>query len=272
MSLKGQIQYIPKVDKTLTVDGACADAKVTGEEFKKVNQRFENLPKADKTFTQEGQYADAKETGIELGKKAPKGYGLGEHAKALANVDLNNVTEAGFYCYDASAGVSNIPVAMPSILSVHPFYSSDYVEQEVILLDGKGTTIKRVRHAGTWFPWEYENPPMALMEEYRTTERWIGKPVYTKVVSYSSPTDIGNAEGTYGFAIEFSTPNFKDLIRFGGTVEMVNGNVFPSVNTDEGFLGLNYMNSGGIALAIKKKVIPANTIIYIQVWYTKHGD
>lgn len=34
-----------------------------------------------------------------------------------------------------------------------------------------------------WQPWEWENPPMAIGVEYRTTERWDGKPVYTKCVN-----------------------------------------------------------------------------------------
>lgn len=36
--------------------------------------------------------------------------------------------------------------------------------------------------SGAWQPLEYENPPMALGVEYRTTERWGGKPVYVKAV------------------------------------------------------------------------------------------
>lgn len=33
-----------------------------------------------------------------------------------------------------------------------------------------------------WGPWEWVNPQMALNTEYRLTERWLGKPVYTKVI------------------------------------------------------------------------------------------
>ena len=36
------------------------------------------------------------------------------------------------------------------------------------------------RFSGTWYPLEWENPPMVLGVEYRTTERCEGKPVYTK--------------------------------------------------------------------------------------------
>ena len=45
-----------------------------------------------------------------------------------------------------------------------------------------GTAITRCKNAGTWGPWEWVNPPLALGVEYRTTERYLGKPVYVKVV------------------------------------------------------------------------------------------
>lgn len=37
MDLRGLIQYIPKVDKTLKVSGACADAKEVGDRFDKMS-------------------------------------------------------------------------------------------------------------------------------------------------------------------------------------------------------------------------------------------
>lgn len=36
--------------------------------------------------------------------------------------------------------------------------------------------------AGQWDPLEYINPDMQLGVEYRTTERYLGKPVYVKAV------------------------------------------------------------------------------------------
>lgn len=119
---------------------------------------------------------------------------------------------------------------------------------------------------------EYENPPMMLWEEYRTREKWLGKPVYTKLISYTPSTDIGTATGYHGFAITVSTPNFKDIIRFCGSVNMENGNVIPNINADGGYFGVNFMNGNGVALATNKKVIPAGTTIYLQLWYTKTTD
>ena len=40
---------------------------------------------------------------------------------------------------------------------------------------------RRYLYNGEWTDWEYENPPMEVGVEYRTTERWLGKAVYVKV-------------------------------------------------------------------------------------------
>lgn len=42
---------------------------------------------------------------------------------------------------------------------------------------------------GVWYPFEWVNPPMVLGVEYRTTERYGGKPVYVKVVDCGNIAD-----------------------------------------------------------------------------------
>lgn len=39
---------------------------------------------------------------------------------------------------------------------------------------------------GGWTEWEWENPPMVLGTEYRTTERYKGKPVYATTVNFGA--------------------------------------------------------------------------------------
>ena len=161
------------------------------------------------------------------------------------------------------------------------FPSGDYFVEINKSYHGFSTATAKVIHNGiwvirhrvlfnnTWGDWEWENPILYNGVEYRTTEKWQGIPVYTKLIEYIPNNDIGNASGTYGFAIEFSTPNFRQLIRYGGSVAIESGSALPSFDSDEGYIGMNFMNSGGIALAMKKKIIKANTAIHIQVWYTK---
>ena len=47
-----------------------------------------------------------------------------------------------------------------------------------------GTVLQRSKKTANvdWTPWEYINPPMKLGVEYRTTERYLSKPVYCQVI------------------------------------------------------------------------------------------
>ena len=44
----------------------------------------------------------------------------------------------------------------------------------------------RLVYPNSGTPWEWVNPPMLLNVEYRTTERYLGKPVYAKVVDFGA--------------------------------------------------------------------------------------
>jgi hypothetical protein len=59
-------------------------------------------------------------------------------------------------------------------------------------IHGDATYNRRIRslYNGNWLEFEWENPPMELGVEYRTTERYNGKPVYSKIVSCG---DLPNA-------------------------------------------------------------------------------
>ena len=64
-----------------------------------------------------------------------------------------------------------------------------------------GTAITRCKNAGTWGPWEWVNPPMQLGVEYRTTERYLGKPVYVKVVDCGKfPTPGSSKQIAHGIS------------------------------------------------------------------------
>ena len=115
---------------------------------------------------------------------APSGYGLGTYAQMLDNTrDLNNPLPTGLYRWSSS-----VPVNAPSPIG----YA---VMLHIARTDGD--SIQKVWHLGTHSgvqlscerylsdnkgEWEWTNPPMQLGVEYRTTERWQGKPVYTMLV------------------------------------------------------------------------------------------
>lgn len=76
---------------------------------------------------------------------------------------------------------------------------------------GKIVIALKQKTDGVWYPWEYLNPPMELGVEYRTTERYQGKPVYVKTVDFGAlpsasrksvahgASNVDKIISTYGF-------------------------------------------------------------------------
>ena len=130
-------------------------------------------------FTMDNFNQRINETNTALQNKAPAGYGLGTSAAVLPSTNLDSITYNGWYVIGSTSGLTNPPPFGWGVLHVYSRNSSNVV-QEVVGADKKA---RRYCADGTWQPWEWVNPPMILGEEYRTTERYNGKPVYAKAVS-----------------------------------------------------------------------------------------
>lgn len=119
-----------------------------------------------------------------LSRCAPAGYGLGEELPIVDKAGLDNWISSGWCIYydafnkDSTLGGSAFVNCKGNNSSI-----TGAVIQEAHQQDGYGVnTLTRAYIGGEWTPWEYINPPMLLGVEYRTTERYMGKPVYTKLV------------------------------------------------------------------------------------------
>ena len=109
---------------------------------------------------------------------APAGHGLGEELIGISENEINNVGCSGWNKF-YNGGY---------------FDSSNSFQGATIRTDGEGAWKNQTAYHrnsnieqrrafdGVWQPWEWVNPPMVLGVEYRTTERWNGKAVYTKLV------------------------------------------------------------------------------------------
>ena len=174
---------------------------------------------------------------------APDGFGLGDDATLIsADTDLNSITKNGWYQF------SEPPIHAPtnnqdgwdggySALFVSS-RNSAIVTQIIFCsntLDVYGCQIKRIFASGKWYPWEWVNPPMNLGTEYRTTERYRGKPVYVNLV------DCGTipAQGTYK---EFAFPSDVDVIISVTAYSSMRGNTLPYYDTN----GVRYSLAGRI--------------------------
>lgn len=126
-----------------------------------------------------------KEILITLANKAPAGFGLGsEYTSYIA--DFNACIKNGWYRaysnslnYPSIGGLGARYGALLVLTRDSTIYHVYFVALYSVMY-----TIERYSNDGgtTWSEWEFVNPPMELGVEYRTTERYLGKPVYVKAV------------------------------------------------------------------------------------------
>lgn len=153
-----------------------------------------------------------------LAGKAPGGYGLGgTFGDYIADAD--NATVDGKY--RTNSGTLNLPdgiYGMFGELEVSTVRS----DKSIFQVFRPGTSgyqqysLERRCVNGAWKPWEWVNPPMQLGVEYRTTERYLGKPVYVKVV------DFGAGANNTEKSVEHGASN-ASVIDYGGYAKSGNG-------------------------------------------------
>lgn len=154
----------------------------------------------DTTLSSEGKAADAAATGDALNGKAPAGYGLGKIAvKDWANVD--SVKASGWYTFYSDVSIDGH--AFGAAVMRADRLDNNMLIQTVYPACDSMTELKRMCLGGEWQPWEWKNPPMNLNSEYRTTERFLGKPVYTMALSAGQLPDT--ATKSIALPVEFDS-------------------------------------------------------------------
>lgn len=118
---------------------------------------------------------------------APGGHGLGDTTIPEApDNDANKIATTGWYMASV-----NVPTGGWWLISSITYggvkYQFAYANENAsgIL---NGTVLQRSKKGASvdWTPWEWVNPPMRLGVEYRTTERYLSKPVYVKAVNFGA--------------------------------------------------------------------------------------
>ena len=111
---------------------------------------------------------------------APAGYGLGSYSRDLSGVDLNTVTNNGWY--NITASTVNSPVKYgglrvdnkDSSLLIHTIYSFD---------DDCNSVLRRFKTSSGWGSWKFTNTPLKNDVEYVTDNMWNGQPISEKIIS-----------------------------------------------------------------------------------------
>lgn len=129
---------------------------------------------------------------------APGGFGLGELTGRTAN-GFSDITGYGFFRIPTESGFA--PDTSTNWGGVYIGASLSYGT----LLYARNNALMAVREVsgGEVGPIEWVNPPMQLGIEYRTTERYLGKPLYKKLIEFPSLTgrDYVQVHGRSGFVI-----------------------------------------------------------------------
>lgn len=207
-------------------------------------------------------------TTLEQVGAAPSGFGLGDDATLIsAGTDLNSITKNGWYQFLDS------PIHAPtnnqdgwesgySALFVNNRNSAT-VTQIIFCSNSSefyGCQIKRIFTDGKWYPWEWVNPPMNLNIEYRTTERYRGKPVYVKLVDCGTLPE----QGTYK---QFVLSSDVDVVISVTAYSPMRGTNLPYYDTN----GVKYSLAGRInSLVIWNYSEPSlDTNVFALAKYTK---
>lgn len=107
---------------------------------------------------------------------APAGYGLGGVPKEVSSWD--DATKNGWYKSVAPTGFGS-----GTIWGRVDNLKESYVTQTIYMDSEPNCSAMRERINGVWTEWEWIDPPMYTGVEYRTTERYLGKPVYVRLVN-----------------------------------------------------------------------------------------
>lgn len=160
--------------------------------------------------------ADTDALTVGYGKQifAPVGYGIGEDAAPyLPDSSANNATEGGLWIASVDVPYDGVwfGITIPS--------ASKRVQIAVDTLTNVGVIAVRVfENANS--EWEFINPPLRPGTEYRTTERFNGKPVYVKAMDFG----LGAAaNSTLTLRFDIGAVNFE-MVNYELFVTLASGN------------------------------------------------
>lgn len=206
---------------------------------------------------------------------APDGFGLGANGypnpyTVVTGATIDTLNESGLFWFEDG----DTPIypdgynsgTVGNLLHIHGDETHTLAARQIFYPynpygDGGALNISCMRMktgAGEWQPWEWVNPPMQFGVEYRTTERYLGKPVYVKVV------DCGNLPASGLKSIAHGIANCKPIYVYG---EMSNGNTLPyAVGTSY------YISADGTYIQIYVTGDLSNQTVKATIKYTKTTD
>lgn len=204
---------------------------------------------------------------------APGGFGLGGIVATIpADANLNDYIRTGFFGNGNTSVIRtwvNTPANWPANGAILEVYTlGKYAIQRLSSVTTK-VSAQRSQLNNVWAEWEWVNPPMENGIEYCTTERYLGKPVYTQIKQFDN-LSTSQMYSPGGSIIRFSGETqwpYDDSGRWIPQIisrlpnEDLKGD-FPNID-----FGASYNFTIRIILAANSKCLGKSA--RVQMWYTK---
>lgn len=216
--------------------------------FTAFSNAVQNLPYPDVSLSTQGKAADAAAVGAALAGKAPAGFGLGGQATTVNSPD--DAVQNGFYRCPVISELGSGGYMSGWVVNNEDGWISQYWNYF-------GSRVRREMEAGVWQQYEWINPRLSNGVEYRTTERWNGKPVYAKLVDCGTMPNASmkavahNSAVTWIVRCEAYDVSMKRTLPQSWSGEVIN------VFADAGYV------------CIETNTDCSTRTAYAQIWYTK---
>ena len=224
-----------------------------------------------------------------LSNKAPGGFGFGDAIQEIVTTSAEESYET--YCAKVDAVLDAMPDKTAKLVRAYPpavygnagttislLYKSD-ANYAVLSNIGSadaglcGWRMFKQRYPSSsspavWMPFEWENPPMKIGVEYRTTERYDGKPVFVMAVNGGAFPD--NSSKIIEVQIPDTSGQVKMLDCYG---VLDNGTQIPglfgeSVFDASNYLGLFTQNGNGkFTISVGSgRTVGLNFTLFLKYW------
>ena len=185
----------------------------------------------------------------------PRKWGLG--ADSILVDSLDNALETGWYKSNGATPASGYWNCLTER------YNSQSITQTAVQYDNYGASIaRRMMSLGVFGPWEYVNPPMILGVEYRTTERYRGKPVYQKLI------DFGALPNNTQKSVSIFASGETNTMECGIDVKLISHANQAYKTLDD--LIIQVLQNGAVTL--KTNYDESSVSVYALCYYTKTTD
>ena len=221
---------------------------------------------------------EAETVATALSNKAPAGYGFGDAIQEIVTTSAEESYET--YCAKVDAVLDAMPDKTAKLVRAYPpavygnagttislLYKSD-ANYAVLSNIGSadaglcGWRMFKQRYPSSsspavWMPFEWEHPPMRTGIEYRTSERYNGKPVYAKAINFGQAPNATYKDVSHGIE------NFSQLVSYTGMMGGANLIEAPAVENIQ-------INASNIRITTNTDV--STNYVYLVLRYTKTTD